>query len=220
MQKAELQTRINMGCNILRILQGSDVDLAKNIALAGGIVRDHALLTRWDIPATGSGDLDFLMVGVVLGIDTLAEELQQALKDCGYDVEYQSIDGHPEYVLNDRLEAVIQLKVDGIDCDFLVYQDKYQTMEDAIDTFDIDLNKFWIEDPWTGSRAPYVKFDWTNPEFTIRGLVQEEVEDILKLVGDVEPLSPYYQRIQRIHKLWLAVRAAVSTNNPYANIRE
>ena len=127
------------------------------MVVAGGLVRDIWALEQ-GIDFQGSGDIDLLLINNTDDdLHSLAHRIREAIRDsqtvsrCKVtDVTY-SYDKSGEYPdADDRLYGVMQFKVERsneeLDIDILVYETEFNTLEEVLDTFNCNINKFWLDE--------------------------------------------------------------------------
>ena len=125
--------------------------------VAGGLVRDiWALEQGTDLQ--GSGDIDLLLinntdddlVGLAYGICGVilddADVSSCEITDVTY--SYEKSEQYPD--ADDRLYGVMQFRVvrcnEELDIDILVYEIEFDTLEEVLDTFNCNINKFWLDE--------------------------------------------------------------------------
>ena len=139
--------------------------------VAGGLVRDIWALEQ-GIDLQGSGDIDLLLinntdddlVGLAYGIYGVilddADVSSCEITDVTY--SYEQPEACPD--ADNRLCGVMQFRVemeDGeqVEIDILDYAPHIETLQDALDTFNCNVNKFWFDEHGNGCSL----FDGSQP---------------------------------------------------------
>lgn len=135
--------------------------LAKEVqgrmVVAGGLVRDIWAL-RQGIDFKGSGDIDLLLINntdddLVSLANGICEAIRDSLTATSCEVtdvtySYEKSEEYPD--ADDRLYGVMQFKVvrrdEELDIDILVYETQFDTLEEVLDTFNCNINKFWLDE--------------------------------------------------------------------------
>lgn len=124
--------------------------------VAGGIVRDLWAAQTKGVDLEGSGDIDILLISCPnKDLNQLGVFISTALGIKGIkaycsrvDYSYETSADYPD--ADDRLYGVMQFSIytdEGkIELDILVYEEQFQTLEDVMDTFNCNINKFWFDE--------------------------------------------------------------------------
>lgn len=173
--------------------------------VAGGLVRDIWALEQ-GIDFKGSGDIDMLLINntdddllsLAKGICKAIRDSQTAASCKVTDVTY-SYEKSEEYQdADDRLYGVMQFKVvrrdEELDIDILVYETQFDTLEEVLDTFNCNINKFWLDE--AGNTK--TQFDPSHPFYyreDDRCEDEERYEKCVKRYNMVAAAAHPYQRI-------------------------
>ena len=173
--------------------------------VAGGLVRDIWALEK-GIDLQGSGDIDLLLIN---NTDELLDSLAYGI--CGVilddadvssceitDVTY-SYEKSEQYTdADDRLYGVMQFRVvrrdEELDIDILVYEAKFDTLEEVLDTFNCNINKFWLDEAGNTQTqfSPNQAFKYREGD---REKNEERYEKCVKRYNMVAAAAHPYQRI-------------------------
>lgn len=133
--------------------------------VAGGIVRDLWAAQTKGVDLEGSGDIDILLISCPNDdLNQLGVFISNALNIKGIkaycsrvDYSYEVTEDYPD--ADDRLYGVMQFSIytdEGkIELDILVYEKQFQTLEDVMDTFNCNINKFWFDENGDGVTTFY-----------------------------------------------------------------
>lgn len=148
------------------------VNIMGELVVAGGLVRDLWAAQVKGVDMKGSGDIDLLLIGnTCTDLNGLAEYLTRIpqLEEIARSVDVTTVDYSYEvkgdYIDADtRLYGVIQFQItlldgDVVDVDILVYDEKFETLEEVLDTFNCNVNKFWFDEHGNGCSL----FDGSQP---------------------------------------------------------
>lgn len=173
--------------------------------VAGGLVRDIWALEQ-GIDLQGSGDIDLLLINNTdEDLSNLALEIWEAILD-NADVSsckitdvtysYEKSEEYPD--ADDRLYGVMQFKVERrneeLDIDILVYETQFDTLEEVLDTFNCNINKFWLDE--AGNTK--TQFNPSQPFYYREGdreKNEERYEKCVKRYNMVAAAAHPYQRI-------------------------
>ena len=173
--------------------------------VAGGLVRDIWALEQ-GIDLQGSGDIDLLLINNTdEDLSNLALKVWEAILD-NADVSsckitdvtysYEKSEQYPD--ADDRLYGVMQFKVvrrdEELDIDILVYETEFNTLEEVLDTFNCNINKFWLDE--AGNTK--TQFDPSHPFYYREGDREKNEERYEKCVmryNLVAKAAHPYQRI-------------------------
>lgn len=125
--------------------------------VAGGLVRDIWALEQ-GIDLQGSGDIDLLLINNTdEHLDSLANGICEVIRDSqtvtscevtDVTYSYEKSEEYPD--ANDRLYGVMQFRVvqcnEELDIDILVYETQFDTLKEVLDTFNCNINKFWLDE--------------------------------------------------------------------------
>ena len=178
------------------------------MVVAGGLVRDIWALEQ-GIDFKGSGDIDILLINntdddLVSLANRICEVIRerQALTSCEVtDVTY-SYEKSEEYPdAKDRLYGVLQFKVERrnivLDIDILVYETKFNTLEEVLETFNCNINKFWLDKAGNIQTqfSPNQPFHYSEGD---RGKNEEWYEKCVMRYNMVAKAAHPYQRVDSI----------------------
>lgn len=182
--------------------------------VAGGAVRDFWAAAMYGLDLQGSGDLDICVIGVDICTHyTHPDELQDAivgvLRAYGYTVEHENHHWDEEYEESSNiLSLVIQMDVNGLEVDFLFYNEEITSPPEMFDTFNCPINKFALSMAMQDEiEVENFGFCPKNPAYSYigpRNTVRQEA------------------RADKAYQRWQAIRAAHIGRafHPYANIKE
>ena len=150
----QISDSIRLGVSIANVL----TDASATSHLAGGLCRDFLLVSQLDSEEFNAsmggicgGDIDIIYLPhhdpSYHSMDDWAEKFHSALFKAGFNVEITVAD--TDYDQN-RLYGVVQLEVNGVDIDILVYM-AYDRIVQVCDNFDFKGNAAYASnDPTTG----------------------------------------------------------------------
>ena len=164
-----MQRRANFAKALCKIL---NKHVEGQLVVAGGLVRDLWAAQVKGVDMQGSGDIDLLLINNTdEDLSNLALEIWEAILD-NADVSsckitdvtysYEKSEQYPD--ADDRLYGVMQFQMtmlDGnvVDVDILVYDEKFETLEEVLNTFNCNVNKFWFDEHGNGCSL----FDGSQP---------------------------------------------------------
>lgn len=199
-----MQRRANFAKALCKIL---NKHVEGQLVVAGGLVRDLWAAQVKGVDMYGSGDIDILLIG---NSESDLQELAEAildireLEDLVVDITLTRVDyscekseAYPD--AGDRLHGVIQFRAemeDGeqVEIDILDYATHIETLQDALDTFNCNVNKFWFDEHGNGCSL----FDGSQPfEYREddREKNQERYEKCVMRYNLVAKAAHPYQRI-------------------------
>ena len=165
----KMQRRANFAKALCKIL---NKHVEGQLVVAGGLVRDLWAAQVKGVDMQGSGDIDLLLIGNngsdlqelaedILNIPEL-EDLVVSIVLTRVDYSYEQSEAYPE--ADDRLYGVMQFRAemeDGeqVEIDILDYATHIETLQDALDTFNCNVNKFWFDEHGNGCSL----FDGSQP---------------------------------------------------------
>lgn len=165
----KMQRRANFAKALCKIL---NKHVEGQLVVAGGLVRDLWAAQVKGVDMQGSGDIDLLLINNTdEDLSNLALEIWEAILD-NADVSsckitdvtysYEKSEQYPD--ADDRLYGVMQFQMtmlDGnvVDVDILVYDEKFETLEEVLNTFNCNVNKFWFDEHGNGCSL----FDGSQP---------------------------------------------------------
>ena len=173
--------------------------------VAGGLVRDIWALEK-GIDLQGSGDIDLLLInntdeslsslalGICEAILDNADVSSCEITDVTY--SYEKSEEYPDAF--DRLYGVMQFKVvrrdEELDIDILVYETQFDTLEEVLDTFNCNINKFWLDEAGNIQTqfSPSQAFKYREGD---REKNEERYEKCVKRYNMVAAAAHPYQRI-------------------------
>ena len=173
--------------------------------VAGGLVRDIWALEQ-GIDLQGSGDIDLLLINNTEEyLGSLAYRIHRVILDdadvsscevTDVTYSYEKSEQYPD--ADDRLYGVMQLKVvrcnEELDIDILVYGIEFDTLEEVLDTFNCNINKFWLDE--AGNTK--TQFNPSQPFYYREGdreKNEERYEKCVKRYNMVAAAAHPYQRI-------------------------
>lgn len=175
------------------------------MVVAGGLVRDIWALEQ-GIDFQGSGDIDLLLINNTDDdLCSRARRIRDAIRDsqtatscevADVTYSYEKSEEYPD--ADDRLYGVMQFKVvrrdEELDIDILVYETQFDTLEEVLDTFNCNINKFWLDE------AGNIKtqFSPSQPFYYREGdreKNEERYEKCVKRYNMVAAAAHPYQRI-------------------------
>lgn len=172
--------------------------------VAGGIVRDLWAAQVCKVDLGGSGDIDILLINSTeADLQELGSDIAAALQKSGYkayntrfDYSYGVSELYPD--ADDRLYGVMQFKIytdEGkVEMDILVYEEKYETLEDVLETFNCNINKFWFDENGIGVSTfhPAQPFEYREGD---RAKDEERYQKCVERYNMVAAAAHPYQRI-------------------------
>lgn len=176
--------------------------------VAGGIVRDLWAAQTKGVDLEGSGDIDILLISCPNdNLDQLGAFISAALGIKGIkaycsrvDYSYESTEDYQD--ADDRLYGVMQFSIyssgaadaSKIELDILVYEEQFQTLEDVMDTFNCNINKFWFDENGDGvtTFSPEQPFFYREGD---REKNEERYEKCVMRYNMVAKAAHPYQRI-------------------------
>ena len=172
--------------------------------VAGGIVRDLWAAQTKGVDLEGSGDIDILLISCPNDdLNQLGVFISAALDIKGIkaycsrvDYSYETSADYPD--ADDRLYGVMQFSIytdEGkIELDILVYEKQFQTLEDVMDTFNCNINKFWFDENGAGvtTFSPEQPFQYREGD---REKNEERYEKCVMRYNMVAKAAHPYQRI-------------------------
>ena len=202
-----MQRRANFAKTLCKIL---NKHVEGQLVVAGGLVRDLWAAQVKGVDMQGSGDIDLLLinntdddlVGLAYGICGVilddADVSSCEITDVTY--SYDQSDAYPD--ADDRLYGVMQFRVemeDGeqVEIDILDYATHIETLQDALDTFNCNVNKFWFDEHGNGCSL----FDGSQPfEYREgdREKNEERYEKCVMRYNLVAKAAHPYQRVDSI----------------------
>ena len=201
-----MQRRANFAKELCKIL---NKHVEGQLVVAGGLVRDLWAAQVKGVDMQGSGDIDLLLIrNTEADLEKLAEEILNIpeLEDLvgivltQVDYSYNQSEAYPD--ADDRLYGVIQFRVemgDGeqVEIDILNYSSHIETLQDALDTFNCNVNKFWFDEHGNGCSL----FDGSQPfEYREgdREKNEERYEKCVMRYNLVAKAAHPYQRIETL----------------------
>lgn len=185
-----------------------DVNVEGQLVVAGGLVRDLWAAQVKGVDLQGSGDIDILLIGntgtnlgelavSITEIPQLREIVRWAVVTA-VDYSYEATEDYPD--ADDRLYGVMQIKAalpddDIADIDILVYSGHIETLDDALNTFNCNVNQFWFDADGVG----HSRFDGNQPFWYREGDREKNEERYEKCVmryNLVAKAAHPYQRIE------------------------
>ena len=164
-----MQRRANFAKELCKIL---NKHVEGQLVVAGGLVRDLWAAQVKGVDMKGSGDIDILLLrNKEADLEKLAEEILNIpeLEDLMVDivltrVDYSYNQSGAYHDADERLYGVLQFRVemeDGeqVEIDILNYSSHIETLQDALDTFNCNVNKFWFDENGNGCSL----FDGSQP---------------------------------------------------------
>ena len=198
----DLYSRANYAYLLTKMLAK---EVQGRMVVAGGLVRDIWAL-RQGIDFKGSGDIDLLLINntdddLVSLANGICEAISDSLTATSCEVtdvtySYEKSEEYPG--ADDRLYGVMQFKVvrhdEELDIDILVYETQFDTLEEVLDTFNCNINKFWLDEAGNTQTqfSPQQAFQYSEGD---RYKDEERYEKCVKRYNMVAAAAHPYQRI-------------------------
>lgn len=198
----DLYSRANYAYLLTKMLAK---EVQGRMVVAGGLVRDIWAL-RQGIDFKGSGDIDLLLINNTDDdLVSLANRIYEAIRDSltatscevtDVTYSYEKSEEYPD--ADDRLYGVMQFKVvrrdEELDIDILVYETQFDTLEKVLDTFNCNINKFWLDEAGNTRTkfSPKQAFQYREGD---REKNEERYEKCVERYNMVAAAAHPYQRI-------------------------
>jgi hypothetical protein len=202
--------KIRLGHGVLEVIYDvlhANCDTVQGV-VAGGIVRDAWAEQEYGIDLGGSGDVDiciFRLQPDAWNSETSTEILDQ-LRIHGFNAKWDLSSLTSSF--NERLDAVFQFTIDGVNIDVLMYKPAYDTMGKVMASFNCSLNRFAAALNLLG-----------DVQITNWGFCPKNPEMVYEQAYSTEPEANRVVKMQHRFQMVREAHIAKSSQNPYANIR-